>query len=111
MENDITNNDPILLRVDNFIWGDQSLNYPEKIILNLIFSFTIREECCTLSDVWIANKFGWTSQFVKEIVQLLANRGWVIIHPQWDGSRTLSIHIPGKPDPCDQSFPVDGIEV
>lgn len=95
---------PILLRVDPFIWNDESLNYPEKIILNLIFSFTIRGECCTVTDQWIGTKFGWNAQFSKELIQLLSNRGWVNIHPQWDGSRTLSIAIPGTQDPCDAPF-------
>jgi hypothetical protein len=100
---------PILLRVDPFIWNDESLNYPEKITLNLIFSFTIRGECCTVTDQWIATKFGWTPQFSKELIQLLSNRGWVNIHPQWDGGRTLSIAIPGTPDPCD--VPFEDVEV
>jgi hypothetical protein len=104
-------NDPILLRIDPFIWEDESLNYPEKIILNLIFSFTIREQCCFVTDEWIAGKFGWSPKFVKDVIQLLAQRGWVLVNPQWDGSRTLSIHIPGKPNPCDQAFPAQAVEV
>jgi hypothetical protein len=100
-------NEAILLRIDPFIWQDESLNYPEKIILNLVFSFTIREECCSVTDQWIANKFGWTSQFVKELIGLLTMRGWLLVHPQWDGSRTLSIHIPGKQDPCNWSHDVE----
>jgi hypothetical protein len=104
-------NDPILLRIDPFIWSDESLNYPEKIILNLVFSFTIREECCFVTDEWIANKFGWTPKFVKNVIQLLVQRGWVLLHPQWDGSRPLSIHIPGQTSPCDQAFPAEAVEV
>ena len=102
---------PILLRVDPFIWRDESLNYPEKIVLNVIFSFTIRGECCTVTDEWIGSKFGWSAQFSRELIQLLANRQWVKIHPGWDGSRSLSINIPGKPDPCDSFSGITDVEV
>jgi hypothetical protein len=104
-------NEAILLRVDPFIWQDESLNYPEKIMLNLVFSFTIRGECCSLTDQWIGNKFGWSAQFSRELIQLLSNRGWIKIHPQWDGTRNLSLHIPGSPDPCDPTFPAEEVEV
>jgi hypothetical protein len=102
---------PILLRVDPFIWNDESLNYPEKIILNLIFSFTVRGECCTVSDHWIGSKFGWNEKFSKEIIELLKVRGWINYHPQWDGGRTLSINIPGAPDPCEAFDNISHVQV
>jgi len=105
------NEEPILLRVDAFIWSDESLNYPEKIVLNLIFSFTIREECCSLSDEWIASKFGWSAGFSADLIKILAQRGWVKVHYPWGGNRTLSLHIPGRPDPCDAFSDAVVIEV
>jgi hypothetical protein len=102
---------PILLRVDPFIWNDESLNYPEKIILNFIFSFTIRGECCAVPDSWIGMKFGWGTKFTTEVIDLLKIRGWVNVHSQWDGSRTMSINIPGTPDPCDTFSDITHVQV
>lgn len=103
--------EPILLRIDPFLWSDDSLNYPEKIILNLILSFTIRQECCTLNDEWIASKFGWTPGFCKDVIQLLVSRGWINMNKQWDGTRQLSFHIPGTPNPCDDVLTVEATEI
>lgn len=102
---------PILLRIDPFLWRDESLNYPEKIILNIIFSFTIRGECCELSNDWIASKFGWTPVFVAEVVDLLRIREWINVHQNWNGSRCLSIHIPGQTNPCDAYQGITDVEV
>lgn len=104
-------NEPILLRIDSFIWEDPNLNYPEKIIVNLILSFTLRGECCTLTDEWIGSKFGWEPGFVRDVINLLNTRGLVVMDKQWDGSRNLSIFIPGKDSPCQDVFTVDAVEV
>ena len=104
-------NEPILLRIDPFIWSDPNLNYPEKIIVNLVLSFTLRGECCNLSDEWIGSKFGWTPEFVKDVIKLLTTRGLIVMDKQWGGLRNLSIHIPGKDNPCQDVFTVDAVEV
>lgn len=104
-------NEPILLRIDPFIWEDPNLNYPEKIIVNLVLSFTLRGECCTLSDEWIASKFGWQPGFVKDVIGLLFQRDLLVLSNEWGGVRNLSIYIPGKDNPCQDVFTVDGIEV
>jgi hypothetical protein len=101
----------ILLRIDPFLWQDESLNYPEKIVLNLIFSFTIRQECCDLTNEWIAGKFGWTPSFVDEVIQLLRVREWIHVHEKWQGARCLSINIPGQPNPCDSFEGIMDVEV
>jgi hypothetical protein len=96
------NNKYILLRIDPFVWHDTSLNYPEKIILEIIFSFTAQQKCCYVSDAWIANAFGWEDQFVAEIIALLELRGWIIItYDQFGGQRKMSINIPGERNPCE----------
>ena len=104
-------NDPILLRIDPFIWEDPNLNYPEKILVNLVLSFTLRGECCTLSDEWIASKFGWHPGFVKSVIELLSQRDLLVLSNEWGGVRNLSIFIPGKDNPCQDVFTVDGVEV
>ena len=103
--------DPILLRVDSFIWEDPNLNYPEKIIVNLILSFTLREECCNLTDEWIASKFGWEPGFVSNVIDLLFSRGLIVMDKQFNGSRNLSIYIPGRANPCEDVTTLDAIEV
>ena len=104
-------NEPILLRIDPSIWADPNLNYPEKIIVNLVLSFTLRNECCTLSDEWIASKFGWQPGFVKDVIGLLSQRDLLVLNNEWGGARNLSIFIPGKDNPCQDVFTVDGVEV
>ena len=104
-------NDPILLRVDSFIWEDPNLNYPEKIIVNLILSFTLREECCNLTDEWIASKFGWEPGFVSNVIDLLFSRGLIVMDKHFNGSRNLSIYIPGRANPCEDVTTLDAIEV
>jgi len=91
----------ILLRVDPHIWNDQSLNYPEKIILNLIYGFTAQGKCCLVGNDWIADKFGMDVFLVRDIINMLAARGFIKVYPGTAGSyRRMSINIPGEPDPC-----------
>jgi hypothetical protein len=103
--------EPILLRIDPFLWEDPNLNYPEKIILNLVLSFTLRDECCTLTNEWIASKFGWTPAFVNDVIQLLATRGLLIATKSVKGIRNLSFYIPGKDNPCENITTVEAIEI
>ena len=103
--------EPILLRIDPFLWNDESLNYPEKIVLNLILSFTLRNECCTVTDEWIAAKFGWTPSFCTELIALLAMRGWINVHKQWNGDRNMSFHIPDRDNPCQNISTVEATEI
>lgn len=103
--------EPILLRIDSFIWEDPNLNYPEKIIVNLVLSFTLRDECCNLTDEWIGSKFGWQPAFVKDVIKLLSTRGLIVMDKEWGGNRNLSIHIPGKDNPCQDIATVDVVEV
>lgn len=95
-------NSYILLRIDPFIWNDSSLNYPEKIILNFIFSWTVQKKCCHVSNDWLANAFGWEPSFVAEVISLLHQRGWINVERPAFGSgpRMMSINIPGEPNPC-----------
>lgn len=102
---------PILLRIDPFIWNDPNLNYPEKIILNFILSFSLRDECCTVTDEWLGSKFGWTPNFVKDVISLLATRGFIVSKTQWDGKRKLSFYIPGKANPCEDIDTVEATEI
>lgn len=92
----------ILLRIDNFIWTDQNLNYPEKIILNFIFSWSIKEQCCFASSEWIAAKFGWNERFVDQVIAMLQARGYVsIMEKDWQYPRRLSAILPGYINPCE----------
>jgi hypothetical protein len=90
----------ILLRVDPFIWEDESLTIPEKILLNFVFSFTIENKCCTVQSSWIAQRFGWTERFVNEMILMMTIRGWLFVSDNKSGTRTMSILIPGHPNPC-----------
>ena len=97
----LMDNSYILLRIDPLIWQDQSLTYPEKILLNLVFQFTA-EGKCELTDEWIANKFGMEIQFVGQMVSMLMLRGWINVSPQTiHQPRKLSINIPGFKNPCE----------
>lgn len=90
----------IFLRIDPHIWADESLNYPEKIMLNLVFSFTVQGKCCTITDSWVASKFGWPTNFVSELISILRLRGWLNVSHGPFGDRFISIMIPGETDPC-----------
>ena len=91
----------ILLRVDPHIWNDQSLNYPEKIILNLIYGFTAQGKCCYVSNDWISAKFGIDPNLVGNIIGMLKTRGFINVTPGSAGEpRRMCINIPGEPDPC-----------
>lgn len=93
----------ILLRVDPFIWHNEHLNYPEKLILNIVFGFTMDNKCCELSDTWFANKFGWTPQFVREVIDLLRIRGFLRVNQIEVGAgyvRGLSVPMSDRECPC-----------
>jgi len=90
----------ILLRIDPFIWRDESLNIPEKILLNFVFSFTVENRCCDVDTSWIADRFGWNPQFVNEMINMMALRGWLYVERKSDGTRLMSINIPGRNNPC-----------
>lgn len=90
----------ILLRVDPFIWRDDSLNVNEKILLNFVFSFTIENKCCDVPSDWIADRFGWTERFVDEMIQMMIMRGWLFVNKEFGGVRKMSIAIPGHLNPC-----------
>ena len=91
----------ILLRIDPFLWHDTSLNYPEKIILEVIFGFTAQQKCCYVSDAWIANAFGWEEDFVADVLAMLQIRGWILVdNDAFGGQRKLSINVPGERNPC-----------
>lgn len=91
----------ILLRVDPHIWNDESLNYPEKIILNLIYGFTAQGKCCMITDEWISAYFGIELKLVASILQMLRIRQYITVTEASAGSpRRMSINIPGEPDPC-----------
>lgn len=101
----------ILLRVDPQIWHDPSLNYPEKIILNLIYGFHAQGKCCMVSDEWISSKFGMDYSLVRDVIRMLSTRGFVSLIPGEYGSpRRLSIVIPGEPNPCLADSYIDPIE-
>ena len=98
----------ILLRIDPMIWQDQSLTYPEKILLNLIFQFTADAKCCELTDDWIANKFGMEVKFVGQMISMLMLRGWINVSPQTlTNPRKLSINIPGFKNPCEDYIEIN----
>jgi hypothetical protein len=102
----------ILMRVDSFIWEDQELNYPEKIILNFIFSWSIQEKCCFASSEWIASKFGWDERFVDQVISMLQARGYVsIIEKDWQYPRRLSVILPGHSNPCVNFEDITAIDV
>jgi hypothetical protein len=103
--------EPILLRIDPFLWEDPNLNYPEKIILNLVLSFTLRDECCNLTNEWIASKFGWTPAFVNDVIQLLSSRNLINISKPWNGGRNLSFYIPNRDNPCEAIVTVEATEI
>lgn len=108
----MSGNGYILLRIDPFIWCDTSLNYPEKIILNFIFSWTIQDKCCLATDEWLAYKFGWEPDFVNQVITLLEQRGWIKITPaDWQHPRRMSIYIPGNECPCQEFTDVTAIDV
>jgi hypothetical protein len=107
----MSNNGYILLRVDPFIWNDTSLSIEQKIILNLIFSFTIQGKCCFLSDAWISTKFGFQETLVRDIIKTLERNGWIRVRYAPGVARTLAIIIPGEQDPCDDAETVDVFEV
>lgn len=91
----------ILLRVDPHIWNDESLNYPEKIILNLIYGFTAQGKCCFVSDEWITAKFGIDLNLVRSVIQMLRIRQYITVEDaSADSPRRMSINIPGEPNPC-----------
>ena len=89
----------ILLPVFPKIWQDESLNYPEKIMLSLIFGQNQQNKCATFSPNWIANNFGWQPQFVNEVTSILALRGIIRVERK-AGELMMSIVIPGEPNPC-----------
>jgi hypothetical protein len=89
----------IFLRIDRAIWTDTTLNYEEKIIMNLIYQFNVQNMCCTFSPEWIAYKFGWEPQFVTEIVTLLERKGLIRVRIK-DENYAMSLILPGEPDPC-----------
>jgi hypothetical protein len=90
------------------IWHDESLTYPEKIVLNLIFSFTAEGNCCTLTDEWISSKFGMELNFVRDMVRMLRLRGWINMVPATAFSpRKLSIVIPGMKNPCEDYLDIN----
>lgn len=102
----------ILLRVDKFIWADPDLNYPDKIVLNFIFSWSIQEKCCFASNDWIASKFGWDPKFVDQIIGILQIRGYVnVIEADWQYPRRLSAILPGYKNPCQEFEDITAIDV
>ena len=101
----------ILLRVDPHIWHDQSLNYPEKIILNLIYGFTAQGKCCFVSDEWISAKFGIDLNLVRSVIQMLKVRQFInVTEPTAEYPRRMCINIPGEQDPCLEGEYVDYTE-
>jgi len=91
----------ILLRVDRSIWEDQNLDYPEKIVLNFVFSWSIQNKCCFVSDEWLATKFGWSEKYVNEIISILQIKGYLsVIEKDWQYPRRLSVILPGHVNPC-----------
>jgi hypothetical protein len=93
-------NSYILLRIDPFIWEDESLNINEKILLNFVFSFTFEGKCCTVPSDWIARRFGWSAKFVNEMIFMMVLRDWLWVENKDDGTRCMSINIPGSVNPC-----------
>lgn len=95
----------IMLRVDPFIWHNDSLTYPEKLILNIVFGFTIDNNCCRIADTWFATKFGWTPQFVGEMIEMLRKRGFLTVTEEEWGlvhTRGLSIKMGDRTCPCQE---------
>lgn len=102
----------ILLRIDPQIWHDQSLNYPEKIILNLIWGFHAQGKCCMVSDEWISQKFGMDYSLVRDVLKMLITRGFVKQIPaDYSTPRRLWVHIPGEPSPCMTGDYIDPVEL
>jgi len=109
----MSNESPILLRVDPFIWKDTSLNYPEKFIFNLIFGFSIDGKCCELDNHWIATKFGLEEDFVEDVLSLLVMKGMLNVYPariseEIDENgvahvipRRMSVRFPDADCPCE----------
>lgn len=100
----------ILLPVFPNVWADESLNYPEKIILSLIWGQNIQNKCAVFSQDWIANNFGWSPQFVNEVVSLLALRGIIKVRREF-GELRMSVFVPGEPDPCITITEADWVEI
>ena len=50
----MSENGYILMRVDPFIWHNDELQYPEKLLINVVFGFTLENKCCHLADTWFA---------------------------------------------------------
>jgi len=101
----------ILLRVDPHIWNDESLNYPEKIILNLIYGFTAQGKCCFVTNDWISSYFGIDVFLVRDIINMLSVRGYINVYPGTAGHyRKMSINIPGEPNPCTEGEYVEYTE-
>ena len=110
----MSENGYILMRVDPFIWHNDQLNYPEKLLLNVVFGFTIDNKCCHLADTWFATKFGWTPQFVTEMVKMLKMRGYLLVTEDVWGFgfvRGLSVPMGDRECPCIQSEQIIHIQV
>lgn len=101
-----------MLRIDPILWKDDSLNYPEKLIVNYIWAWQAQDKCCFVSNQFLADAFGWEPGFVNDVITLLKSRSWVNVrYPLGGGTRMLSINLPGQPDPCDDSELIDVFEV
>lgn len=91
----------MLLRCDNFIFHNQSLTLEEKILLNLIFSFSVQSKCFFASSDWIAYRFGWSPLFVDEMIAKLKLQGFIKVNPYHVTGRSIWFVLDEWEDPCD----------
>ncbi len=91
----------ILLRLDNFIMRNETLNLEEKLYLSLAFGFTAQGKCMFASKDWIAYKFGWSPVFVEEMERKLARQGFIKIRRGID-ARSVTFVLDDWEDPCQE---------
>jgi hypothetical protein len=93
----------ILLRLDNFIMQNSSLNLEEKLYLSIIFGFSIQGKCCFATTDWIAYKLGLSPLLVFEMEKKLAKQGFIRIRQASykNGARAVTFIIDGFEDPCE----------
>ena len=84
---------PVLWYIQPTIFASPDLSFAEKMLLSLVFSFSIRGEYCLLTDEWVSAKLGVSPVDAKTTFDLLILRG-VIANRQGTSQRSLYFNHP-----------------
>jgi len=93
---------PILLRIDPFIFRIDGLSLLEKMLLNYVYAWSVQGRCCFSSSSWFGYKFGFTEGDINTTLELLQMKGYIRINKGFEGgARSLSYVFSDAGDVCE----------